>query len=132
MNISQIAARTGLPPKTIRYYEEIGLIRPDRRENGYRAFSDTHLHQLAFLGRARALGFSIEECRRLLSLYEDKTRASADVKRLVQEHLDEIDAKILQLEDMRDTLRALVKSCAGDTRPDCPILNDLAQGQASS
>lgn len=132
MNISQIARETGLPAKTIRYYEEIGLIRPDRRENGYRAFSDTHLHQLAFIGRARALGFSIEECRRLLSLYEDKTRASADVKRLVQEHLAEIDAKITQLEQMRDTLRALVQSCAGDTRPDCPILNDLAQGQGSS
>ncbi|WP_135504329.1 Cu(I)-responsive transcriptional regulator [Roseovarius aestuariivivens] len=132
MNISDVARKTGLPPKTIRYYEEIGLIQPDRGANGYRLFSETHLHQLAFIGRARALGFSIEDCRTLLSLYGDKSRASADVKQVALEHLDEIDAKIAQLQQMRTTLQHLITSCAGDTRPDCPILNDLAQGQASS
>ncbi|MCR9146005.1 MAG: Cu(I)-responsive transcriptional regulator [Rhodobacteraceae bacterium] len=132
MNISDVAEQTGLPAKTIRYYEEIGLVHPDRGANGYRVFADTHLHQLAFLGRARALGFSIEDCRTLLSLYQDKTRASGDVKEIAQEHLNEIDAKIAQLRQMRDTLNDLIRSCAGDTRPDCPILTGLAEGQANS
>lgn len=127
MNISQMAAKTGLPPKTIRYYEEIGLITPDRGANGYRVFSDQHLHKLAFLGRARALGFSIEDCRTLLALYEDDTRASADVKAIAQQHLAAINDKITQLQSMADTLSHLVDCCAGDTRPDCPILNDLAK-----
>jgi Cu(I)-responsive transcriptional regulator len=127
MNISQIADKTGLPPKTIRYYEEIGLITPDRGANGYRVFSDQHLHKLAFLGRARTLGFSIEDCRTLLALYEDDTRASADVKAIARQHLDQINDKITQLQSMADTLGHLIDCCAGDTRPDCPILNDLAR-----
>lgn len=132
MNISDVAEKTGLPAKTIRYYEEIGLVRPDRRANGYRLFTDTHLHQLAFIGRARALGFSVEDCRTLLSLYQDKGRASGDVKDVAQQHLAEIDAKITQLQQMRATLNDLVRACAGDTRPDCPILTGLAEGQANS
>lgn len=128
MNISDVAERTGLPPKTIRYYEEIGLIRPGRSDNGYRVFTETDLHKLAFLGRARTLGFSIEDCRTLLALYEDETRASADVKRVAKEHLAQIEDKIAQLQSMRDTLTHLVRECAGDARPDCPILKDLAQG----
>ena len=80
MNIGEVADRSGIPPKTIRYYEDIGLVRPQRSGNGYRAFRETDLHKLAFLGRARALGFSIEDCRTLLSLYEDETRESAQVK----------------------------------------------------
>ena len=128
MNIGQIAERTGLPAKTIRYYEEIGLIHPARDANGYRVFSDNDAHKLAFLGRGRALGFSIENCRTLLALYEDDARASADVKRVAQEHLAQIDDKIAQLRAMRDTLGDLVQACAGDTRPDCPILKDLAKG----
>lgn len=126
MNIAEVARRAGLPPKTIRYYEEIGLIRPDRRDNGYRDFSDAHLHKLAFLGRARGLGFSIEECRTLMALYEDRGRASADVKAIAKQHLTAIDAKIAELQGMRDTLAHLVSCCAGDDRPDCPILADLA------
>lgn len=126
MNIGEVAARSGLPPKTIRYYEEIGLIRPQRSGNGYRAFRETDLHKLAFLGRARALGFSIEDCRTLLGLYEDETRESANVKSIAQEHLAEIDSKIAQLQDMRNTLSHLVEACHGDTRPDCPILSDLS------
>ncbi|NPD15905.1 Cu(I)-responsive transcriptional regulator [Xinfangfangia sp. D13-10-4-6] len=126
MNIKDVAARSGLPAKTIRYYEEIGLIRPLRAANGYRAFRESDLHKLAFLGRARSLGFTIEECRALLALYEDETRASADVKALAERHLDQIAAKIRELEDMQKTLSDLVHACAGDHRPDCPILSGLA------
>lgn len=126
MNIGDVAERSGLPPKTIRYYEEIGLVRPRRSANGYRAFVETDLHKLAFLGRARALGFSIEECRTLLGLYEDETRASAEVKAVAEHHLAAIDDKIAQLQAMRDTLSHLVAACHGDDRPDCPILSDLA------
>lgn len=126
MNIGEVAERSGIPAKTIRYYEDIGLVRPQRSENGYRAFRETDLHKLAFLGRARALGFSIEDCRTLLSLYEDETRESAQVKAVAEEHLSEIDTKIRQLQSMRQTLAQLVSACHGDDRPDCPILSDLS------
>jgi len=125
MNIGDVASRTGLPSKTIRYYEEIGLIKPMRDANGYRRFRDQDLHKLGFLGRARALGFTIEDCRTLLALYEDETRASADVKRVARQHLDQIDGKIADLKAMRDALGHLIDACAGDDRPDCPILQDL-------
>jgi len=128
MNIGQVAARAGLPAKTIRYYEDIGLITPPRDANGYRAFRETDLHKLAFLGRSRSLGFSIEDCRTLLALYEDQGRASADVKAVAREHLARIDEKLAELTAMHDTLSHLIKSCAGDNRPDCPILSDLASG----
>ena len=127
MNIGEVAARSGLPAKTIRYYEEIGLIRPRRDVNGYRAFSAADLHRLTFVGRARGLGFSIEDCRRLLSLYDDPGRAAADVRRVAEAHLDDIDGRIRALQEMRATLSELVACCAGDSRPDCPILHDLAQ-----
>ncbi len=126
MNIGSAANRSGLPAKTIRYYEDIGLINPDRRTNGYRDYSDSHLHILRFLARARSLGFTIEECRRLLSLYEDKGRASADVKALAMEHIRNVETEISELESMRQTLTTLVKACHGDDRPDCPILDDLS------
>lgn len=126
MNINEVSKRSGLPAKTIRYYEEIGLITPLRATNGYRAFRDRDLHKLAFLGRARALGFTIEDCRTLLALYEDSTRESAQVKALAEGHLNAIDAKIAQLQSMRSTLAHLVHRCAGNDRPDCPILDDLA------
>lgn len=130
MNIGEVAERSGIPPKTIRYYEDIGLVRPQRSGNGYRAFRETDLHKLAFLGRARVLGFSIEDCRTLLSLYEDESRESAQVKAVAEEHLTAIDDKIAQLQSMRETLSHLVRSCHGDDRPDCPILSDLAGGPA--
>lgn len=126
MNISQAATATGLPAKTIRYYEEIGLIRPTRSANGYRTFSDTALHQLNFLARARALGFSIDDCRSLLALWEDGDRASGDVKRIAQDHLERIETKIADLSAMRDTLGHLVNTCEGNDRPNCPILNTLS------
>ncbi|WP_323785058.1 Cu(I)-responsive transcriptional regulator [Thalassovita sp.] len=126
MNIGDVARLSGLPAKTIRYYEDIGLIKPQRSANGYRSFQTSDLHKLAFLGRARALGFSIEDCRQLMTLYEDQSRASADVKHIARDHLKRIDAKLEELQQMRVTLAALVSSCAGDNRPDCPILADLA------
>ena len=128
MNIGDVSQASGLPAKTIRYYEEIGLIRPARGENGYRDFAETDLHKLTFLARARSLGFSIEECRTLLSLYQDRDRASADVKALAEEHLTRIDEKIAELEGLRATLGNLVSRCHGDDRPDCPILEDLGGG----
>ena len=126
MNIKDAATLSGLPAKTIRYYEEIGLVRPDRGANGYRDFSQSEAHKLAFLGRARSLGFSIEDCRTLLSLYDDRSRASADVKEIAEQHRDRITTKIAELEAMRSTLQTLISHCHGDGRPECPILDDLA------
>ncbi len=126
MNISEVAKRAGLPVKTVRYYEEIGLVRANRAANGYRSYGPRDLHRLAFVGRARSLGFSVLDCRTLLQLYDDPARASADVKAVAQTHLDEIDAKIEALRAMRDTLSTLVSACAGDQRPDCPILRGIA------
>lgn len=125
MNIGDVSTRTGLPAKTIRYYEDINLIKPMRDDNGYRRFRDQDVHKLNFLGRARALGFTIEDCRTLLALYEDETRASADVKQVARDHLVQIETKISDLNAMRDTLSHLIEACAGDDRPDCPILRDL-------
>lgn len=130
MNIGQAAEETALPPKTIRYYEEIGLVKPMRDANGYRAFRETDLHKLTFLGRARALGFTINDCRTLLALYEDETRASSDVKDITKRHLDEIEGKIADLRAMHATLTHLSKECAGDMRPDCPILEGLGGNRA--
>lgn len=126
MNIGDVSKRSGLPAKTIRYYEDIGLITPRRSANGYRAFQDQDLHKLAFIGRARALGFGIEDCRGLLRLYEDTERSSAEVKQIAKQHLAEIDRKVAELTAMRNTLTRLVHACAGDDRPDCPILADLS------
>ncbi|WP_439156173.1 Cu(I)-responsive transcriptional regulator [Yoonia sp.] len=129
MNIGQVAEQTGLPAKTIRYYEDIGLVTPKREANGYRVFTQTDAHKLAFLARARALGFSIEDCRNLLALWEDRSRESADVRAIAKQHLAEIEEKITGLTAMRDTLAELVRECAGDNRPDCPILKGL-EGRA--
>lgn len=125
MNIGDVSKRAGLPPKTIRYYEEIGLVTPPRDPNGYRSFRDTDIDKLAFLGRARALGFTIEDCRNLLVLWDDQDRASADVRAIAQEHLSKVESKIADLQAIRDTLTQLVRECAGDDRPDCPILEKL-------
>ena len=125
MTISEIARRTGVPAKTIRYYEEIGLVRPERAANGYRDFAPEDAHKLAFVARARALGFGIADCRRLLSLWEDEGRASHDVRALAAGHLAQIQAKIAELEAMRRTLAALTDACAGDGRPACPIIDTL-------
>lgn len=126
MNIGDVSNKTGLPPKTIRYYEDIELVKPDRLPNGYRDFNDSDIHRLAFLQRSRSLGFSIEECRQLLSLYEDKNRASADVKALAVEKVSEIDRKVEELKSLRTTLKKLADNCHGDERPSCPIIDDFA------
>ena len=126
MNIGDVARLTGLQPKTIRYYEEIGLVLPKRADNGYRAYGDDDAHRLAFIQRARSLGFTIEECRTLLSLYDDTHRASCDVKALAMEKRAEIDRKLMELQGLRATLTALIDSCAGDDRPQCPIIDDMA------
>lgn len=126
MNIGTASEQSRLPVKTIRYYEDIGLVRPLRSENGYRDFSDTDLQTLKFLQRARSLGFSIEECRELLSLYEDGNRASADVKAITQSKITEIDRKIDELRSLKKVLTTLSDACHGDNRPTCPIIDDLA------
>ena len=131
MNIGEAGTAAGLPTKTIRYYEEIGLIHPARAGNGYRHYSDQNVHMLAFLARARGLGFSIEECRQLMSLYADDQRASSDVKRVAQQHLSGIEDKIANLQSMHNTLSTLVQKCHGDDRPDCPILEDLSGPKAA-
>jgi MerR family transcriptional regulator, copper efflux regulator len=131
VNIKEVAEVSRLPAKTIRFYEDIGLVKPGRATNGYRRFTERDLHKLAFIGRARSLGFTVEDCRTLLSLYEDRDRASAEVKQIAEDHLSRIEAKIVELEAMKRTLRDLVRSCRGDQRPDCPILEDLASGPGS-
>jgi Cu(I)-responsive transcriptional regulator len=126
MNISLAAEKSSLPAKTIRYYEDIALIKPARLDNGYRDYSETDVHRLRFLQRARGLGFTIEECRTLLSLYDDKNRASADVKSVALGKIGEIDRKIEELRSLRMTLASLADHCHGDDRPECPIIDDLA------
>lgn len=128
MNIGEVAERTGLPAKTIRYYEDIDLVRPARAANGYRDYGEDDVHRLAFLQRARSLGFTIDECRLLLSLYQDKDRASADVKALALDKIAEIDRKLTELKSLRTTLRRLADTCHGDDRPDCPIIDEIAKG----
>lgn len=129
MNIGEVAAQCRVPAKTIRYYEAIGLITPLRDGNGYRNFRASHVRKLAFIGRARALGFTIEDCRALLSLWEDEGRASADVLKVAQGHLARTEARITELETMRTTLSDLVRACSGDDRTECPILRKLAEGR---
>jgi len=126
MNIGNAAQQSGLPPKTIRYYEDIGLLTADRASNGYREYSLEDVHRLSFIQRSRSLGFSVEECRQLLSLYTDRDRASADVKAIATEKLGEIDRKIAELSGLRQMLGHLVENCHGDARPECPIIDGLS------
>lgn len=129
MNIGEAARHTGLSAKMIRYYESIGLISPTGRSaNGYRHFDEEDLHRLAFIRRSRDLGFSLEEVGRLLTLWHDRQRASADVKALAGTHIQALNRKIHELVSLRDTLQELVDNCHGDDRPDCPILKDLESG----
>jgi len=126
MNIGTVAERSGVPAKSIRYYESIGLIRPaERRDNGYRSYSLTDMQTLAFIKRARHLGFSVEEVRDLLDLWRDRSRKSATVKAMAARQIEALERKIEQLHVMRKALSDLVRRCHGDARPDCPILDDL-------
>lgn len=129
MNIGQAARRTGLSAKMIRYYESIGLLKPaSRSDSGYRLYGQDDLHSLTFIKRSRDLGFSLEEVAKLLTLWQDRQRASADVKALASEHIADLNRRIEELVSLRDTLSELVAHCHGDDRPDCPILKDLAAG----
>ncbi|ODT19735.1 MAG: Cu(I)-responsive transcriptional regulator [Kaistia sp. SCN 65-12] len=126
MNIGQASRASGVSAKMIRYYEQTGLIpAADRKPSGYRDYSDTEVHMLRFVRRARDLGFSVAEIGDLLGLWRDDTRQSAEVKRLAQGHIDELQKKIKGLQDMADTLSTLVSACQGDHRPHCPILQSL-------
>ena len=132
MHISEAAVRSRLPTKTIRYYEEAGLIAPAARTaNGYRDYSERDVHVLHFVQRARSLGFTMEDCRDLLSLYNDTRRSSAKVKALATRRLAEIERKLAELESLRAVLKDLIDRCHGDDRPDCPILEDLAGSGAA-
>ena len=126
VNISQAATESLLPAKTIRYYEEIDLVTPARRDNGYREFSSTDIQQLKFIQRSRRLGFSVEECRSLLMLYRDKYRASSDVKAIAREKIADINQRIAELQTLSSRLEALVEACPGDTSASCPIIDGLA------
>lgn len=126
MSIGEAASRSGVPPKTIRYYEEIGLIAPaERLENRYRAYDDNDIQMLRFIQRARSLGFSLKEVSELLALYRDRRRASKDVKQLALTHVAELDRKIAELKAIRNTIADLAARCHGDQRPECPILEEL-------
>jgi MerR family transcriptional regulator, copper efflux regulator len=126
MTIGRAAQRSGVPPKTIRYYESVGLVSPAARgENGYRAYGDKEVEVLRFINRARRLGFSLSEVEQLLALYRDRNRPSRKVKRLALQHIDDLDRKIAELKTIKKALRHLAEKCRGDERPDCPILDDL-------
>lgn len=127
MNIGEAATASGVSAKMIRYYESIGLVpKVVRTESGYRVYSDNDIHRLRFVRRARDLGFSVEQIGELLSLWQNDDRASADVKRVAMAHVEALQEKVRELEEMIGTLNTLAACCHGDDKPDCPILEDLA------
>jgi len=131
MNIGQAAEQSGVSAKMIRHYEAIGLLRPAARSsNTYRQYGEQDVHELRFIGRSRSLGFSMKEIAELLSLWRDRERPSADVRRIAARHLCDLEAKLAEMQAMVKTLRKLIHACHGDARPDCPILEDLA-GEAA-
>ncbi len=128
MRIGVLSERTGVPTKTIRYYESVGLLPPaDRQGNGYRSYGQRDVDILNFIQRSRTLGFSIKKVGELLALWYDRNRASASVKELATSHIAVIEAKIAELEGLRATLIDLTERCHGDDRPDCPILDQLSE-----
>ncbi|MGB3254190.1 Cu(I)-responsive transcriptional regulator [Buttiauxella gaviniae] len=127
MNISDVAKRTGLTSKAIRFYEEKGLVTvPLRSENGYRSYSQKHLDELTLLRQARQVGFNLEECRELVNLFNDPARHSADVKTRTLQKVADIEKHISELQAMRQQLLALAESCPGDDSADCPIIDNLS------
>lgn len=131
MTIGRAAADAGVPAKTIRFYEQLGLVKPaERLANGYRAYDESNVQTLRFIRRARDLGFSLPEIDKLLALYRNRRRASEDVKRLALAHIADVDQKIAELTRIRDTLTELARHCHGDQRPDCPILQDLERARS--
>ncbi len=133
MNIGEAARATGVSAKMIRHYESVGLFPQARRtESGYRLYGEKELATLRFIRHSRDLGFSIEQIRTLLDLWQNRRRPSRTVKALAQAHLEEIEQKLRELEAMKATLAHLVYCCAGDDRPDCPIIETLAEGAATA
>jgi MerR family transcriptional regulator, copper efflux regulator len=130
MNIGEAASASGVSAKMIRYYESIGLLPPARRsDSGYRLYDADDVHSLRFIRRARDLGFSVEQIGELLALWQDQSRASADVKRIALAHVDELEQKVRALRAMVRTLKHLADTCHGDDRPHCPILETLAESE---
>lgn len=130
MNIGEAAAESGVSAKMIRYYESVDLIPAvSRTESGYRIYSESDVHTLRFVRRARDLGFSVEQIRDLLALWRDRSRTSASVKSIALEHVDDLERKARELIEMARTLQHLAESCHGDERPDCPIIESLADGE---
>lgn len=129
MNIGQAASASGVSAKMIRHYEEIGLIpKVGRTAAGYRVYAEQDLHVLAFIKQARNLGFSIEQIRELLNLWHNKRRSSRKVKELAVNHIQQLDERIKELQAMRRVIAELAEHCHGDDRPECPILNELVEG----
>jgi MerR family copper efflux transcriptional regulator len=130
VTIGEAASRSGVPAKTIRYYEQIGLIgAAERGANLYRSYTDADVEMLRFIGRARRLGFSVQDLKQLVALYRDRGRASADVKALALQHIGRIDRRLAELRTVRAALADLASRCHGDARPECPILEELAAGE---
>ena len=126
-NIGEAARESGVSAKMIRHYESLGLMKTPRRTSaGYRIYDGNDIHTLAFVKRARDLGFSMQQITRLLGLWRNRRRASGEVRRIAQQHISGLEEKIAQLQSMQRTLEQLVRHCHGDSRPDCPILDDLA------
>lgn len=133
MNIGEAAKRTGISVKMLRYYEEIGLLRPALRTySGYRVYQEADIATLRFVRRARDLGFQVREIATLLELWHDQARSSAEVKAVALAHVAELEERRQHLDDMIDTLRHLAENCHGDTRPDCPILGALETGEVEA
>lgn len=133
MKIGEASAQSGISERMIRHYEKIGLIAPAaRRQSGYRDYDERDVHSLSFIGRARDLGFGIEEIGQLLALWHDHSRSSADVKALALARAAELKRKAGELDAMRRTLERLAADCHGDARPDCPILDDLEASEHDS
>ena len=131
LTIGDAAAASGVSAKMIRYYESIGLVRPAvRTESNYRTYDAKAVETLRFVARARHLGFSMEEIGRLLALWQDRGRASADVKALAEAHIAELEARIAAMAQMKATLEHLVDRCHGDDRPDCPIIDNIAGAES--
>jgi Cu(I)-responsive transcriptional regulator len=129
MNIGQASGASGVSAPMIRYYESIGLIPPSaRRDSGYRDYGPADIHRLAFIRRARDLGFSMEQIRNLLRLWSDRGRSSAEVKAIALEHVAELEERARELNEMADALKHLAAACGGNARPDCPIIKGL-EGQ---
>lgn len=126
MNIGQAASASGISAKMIRHYESMGLLYPSRSESGYRIYDEHDLHWLRFIRRARLLGFSLFQIRSLLSLWADRSRASSDVKKIAEKHITDLNQRINELIEMRDSLQSLTQSCSDDQNPNCAILQGLA------